>query len=172
MHEFEEFVSLELLNVVLNKPQVYGSAQNYQLDSSNKSKDSNILLKTNNVTHTKGIDLLSQKNQDYYNQRDQQFIACKYNGGVEQVIIGLVPDSILEEEDSFCQWADKYDQWDNNPYTPMKEDETEGSDTFNVDNSVFNLTKTKHNRKLTSKIVSEVSKSNNKSELYIDKHQS
>ena len=53
---------------------------------------------------------------------DRQFIARKHNGGLEQVNIELVFDIILEEEeeeeeDSFYQWADKYDQWDNNPYT-------------------------------------------------------
>ena len=66
-HKFEEPVPPELLNVVRNEPQAYDLAQNYQLDCSNKSKDSNILSKTNNVTHTKGINLLSQDNQDYYN---------------------------------------------------------------------------------------------------------
>ena len=111
--------------MVPNEPQSYDLAQNYLLDSLNKSKDSNILSKTNNVTHTKGINLLSQEHQDYYNQGVQQFIACKYYGGLEQVIIDLVPNFILEEEeDCFYQWADNYDQWDNNPYTTVEEDET------------------------------------------------
>ena len=57
-------------------------------------------MKTNNVTHTKGIDLLIQENQDYYNWRDQQFIARKYNGGLEQVTIELIPNIILEEEEN------------------------------------------------------------------------
>ena len=70
MHKCEELVSPELLNVVSNEPQAYDLAQNYQLDSSNKSKDSNISLKTNNVPHTKGIDFSSQENQDYYNRSD------------------------------------------------------------------------------------------------------
>ena len=65
--KYEEHVPLELLNVVPNEPQTYDLTQDYQLDSSNKSKDLNILLKTNNVKYTKGIDLLSQENQDYYN---------------------------------------------------------------------------------------------------------
>ena len=82
-HKCEELAPPELLNVVPNEPQAYNSAQNYQLDSLNKSKDSNILSKTNNTAHTKGIDILSQENQDYYNQNDQQFIACKYDGGLE-----------------------------------------------------------------------------------------
>ena len=76
------------------------------------------------MTHTKGINLLIQENQDYYNQHDQQFIAHKYNGGLEQVTIELVPDIILEEEDGFYQWADNYNQWDNNPYIPVEEDAT------------------------------------------------
>ena len=78
---------------------------------------------TNNTTNAKGINLLSQENQDYYNQHNQQFIARKhdggqgyynlrdqqlitreYDGGLEQVTIELVPDIILEEEeDGFYQ---------------------------------------------------------------------
>ena len=65
-----------------------------------------MLSKTNNVTHTKSMDLLSQKNQDYCNRRDQQFIARKCDGGIEKVTIELVPNIILEEEeeDGFYQW--------------------------------------------------------------------
>ena len=85
----------------------------------------------------------------------------------------MVPDIILEEEeDGFYQWVDKYDLWDNNPYTPTKGNEMGGSHTFNVDNSVFNLTKTKHNGKSKTRIVSEVSTLNNKSDFYIGKCQS
>ena len=43
-------------------------------------------------------------------------MARKYNAGLEQVTLELVPDIILEEEeddDGFYQWAGKYDQWDN-----------------------------------------------------------
>ena len=75
------------------------------------------VVKTNSTTHAKGIDLVSQGNQDnynrhdqqfiackydgdqeYYNQRDQQFFAHKYDGGLERVTINLVPYIILEEE--------------------------------------------------------------------------
>ena len=42
-HKCEEAVPSELLNVVQNEPQAYDLAQNYQLDCSNKSKDSDIL---------------------------------------------------------------------------------------------------------------------------------
>ena len=55
----------------------------------------NILSKTNNVTHTTGTDFLGQENQDYYNRRDQQYIACKYDGGLERVTLELVPDIIF-----------------------------------------------------------------------------
>ena len=142
-HKYEESVPPELLNKVPNVPQVCDSAQKCQLDPLDKSKDPNMLSKTNNVTYAKDIDFLSQQSQDYYNQHDQQFIsrkhdggrgyynqsdqqlfARKHKGGLEQVTIELVPNIILEEEeeeeDGFYQWADKYDQWDNNPYTPAK----------------------------------------------------
>ena len=42
-----------------------------------------MLLKTNDVTHTKDIDLLSQENQDYYNQYAQQSITCKHDDSRE-----------------------------------------------------------------------------------------
>ena len=64
-HKYKESVPPELLSKVPNISQVYDSAQKCQLDQSNKSKDSDMLSKTNNTTHTKEIDLLSQENQDY-----------------------------------------------------------------------------------------------------------
>ena len=60
LHKYQGPVLLELLNVAQNKPQTYNLPQNYQLDSPNKFKDLNILSKTNNVTHTTGINLLSK----------------------------------------------------------------------------------------------------------------
>ena len=39
-----------------------------------------MLSKINNATHTKDINLISQENQDYYNQHDQQFITHKHDG--------------------------------------------------------------------------------------------
>ena len=151
-----------------------------------------MLLKTNNATHTKDIDLLRQENQDYYNWHDQQFIVCKHDGDwkyynqsdqqfitrkhdgcPEQVTNELILNIVLEEEeDGFYQWADKYDQWDNNPYTPVEGDKMGGSHIFYVDHSVFNLTKTKHNRKLKTRIVSKVSTSHKKLNFYIGKRQS
>ena len=103
-HKCENLVPSEFLNVVPNEPQAYILVQNHQLDFSNKSKDSNILSKTNNLTHTRGIDLSSQEIQDYYNRHDQQFIDHKYDGGLEQDTFELVPNIILkEEEDNFYQ---------------------------------------------------------------------
>ena len=70
-HKYEKPVPPELLNKVPNVPQVYHLAQKCQLDPLNKSKNSNMLSKTNNVTHTKDINISSQENQDYYNQHAQ-----------------------------------------------------------------------------------------------------
>ena len=98
---------------------MYNAVQKCHLDPLDKSKDSSMLSKTNNVTHTNGINLSSQENQDYnnrhdqqlitckhddnwgyYNQSDQQFIDCKHNGGREQVNTELVADIVLEEEEN------------------------------------------------------------------------
>ena len=132
----------------------------------------NNLSKSNNITNTPFTNFLSHTNQDYYDQRDQHYITCKYNGSLEQVTLELVPDIILEEEEEygFYQWVDKYDQWDNTSYISMEEDETGGSHTFNVDNYDFNITKSKQNRKLKTRIGSEVSELNDKLNFYISKH--
>ena len=74
-----------------------------------------------------------------------------------------------KEKTIFFQWDDKYDQWDNNPYTPVEGNEIGGSHTFNVEHSVFDLTKTKHNRKSKARIVSKASTSHNKPGVYINK---
>ena len=99
MYEYQGPVPPELLNVAPNEPQSYDSTQNYQLDSLNKFKDFSILSKTNNVMNTLATNFLSRENQDYYNWRDKQYIARKYNGSLEQVTLELVLDIILEEEE-------------------------------------------------------------------------
>ena len=54
----------------------------------------------------------------------------------------MVPDIILEEEkDGFHQWADRYDQWDNISYTPVEKDDVGGSDTFDLNDHIFNIKK-------------------------------
>ena len=82
-HKYKESVTPELLSKVPNISQVCDLAQKCHLDPLDKSKDSNMLSKTKNAIHTKDIDLLSQKNQDYYNRHDQQFITCNHDGGWE-----------------------------------------------------------------------------------------
>ena len=66
-------------------------------------------------------------------------------------IIVLEPNNILgvhileEKEERFYQCVDNYDVWNSDSYSPTKGIEMEGSRIFNIDTSVFNLTKTKHN---------------------------
>jgi len=138
------------LDVASREPKSHDLSRNYQLDSSKKSKYSNTLSNilltnkiTNNVTNTTDNEVLDQENQDYYNQNNQQYIASKHNNGLEQVTLELATDFILEEEgeDGFHKWADNYDQWDS---TGSK---MGSSRIFNGDDRVFNLTRTKHNRK-------------------------
>ena len=190
-HEHEEPVTTELLKKVPNVPEVCNVVQKCQLDPSNQSKNSNMLSKTGNVTHTDDINLLSQENQDYDNEHDQQLMTCKHDGGqryhnqsdsqsishkhnsdIEQGNTELEPNSVLEEkEEWFYQWAVNYDVWNNNSFIPTKGNEMEGSHQFNGNTSVFNLTKTKYNGKLKTRIVGEISTSN-KSEFYIGERQS
>ena len=77
----------KLLNVTPNEPQTYDLSQNYQLDSPNEFKNLKNLSKTDNVTtsvtNTPATNVLSQENQRYYNRKDQQHIACTYDGGLE-----------------------------------------------------------------------------------------
>ena len=137
--------------------------QKCQLNPLDKSKNSNMLSKTNNVTNTNDINLSSEQNknsdnlhdlqlmtrkpdggQEHHNQSNSQFIAHTRNGGVDWVSTELEPDSVLEEkEEWFYQWADSYDVWNNNAYTPTKGNRMGGSHKFNVDTSSFNLTRTK-----------------------------
>ena len=80
-YKYDESVPPGLLNKVPNVQQVCDPDQKYQLHSLDKYEDSEMLLKTNNTIHAKGIDILSQKIQDYYNQHDEQSITRKYDGG-------------------------------------------------------------------------------------------
>ena len=63
-HKYQVLVPPEVSNVIANEPQTYNLSHNYQLDSLKKFKDSNTVLKTNNVTCTTDTDLLCQENQD------------------------------------------------------------------------------------------------------------
>ena len=69
------------------KPHPDNPPWNYELNPMDKFKDWNKLSKandvTNNVAKTPAINNFNQENQDYYNQQDQQYIGCRYNGGLE-----------------------------------------------------------------------------------------
>ena len=99
------------------------------------------------------------------------------NGTMKLVNTGLKSNNTLgahiigEKEGWFNKWADKYDVWNDYSYTPTKENEPGSSHTFMGDNSIFKFTKTKHNRKSKTRIVSEVSTSI-KSDFYIGERQS
>ena len=54
---------------------------------------------------------------------------------------------VEEKEEWFYGLADKYDVCNDYSYTPTKENEPGSSHTFTGDNSIFKLTKTKHNGK-------------------------
>ena len=99
------------------------------------------------------------------------------NDSVEHANTVLKPNNILgihvleEEEEWFYQWTDNYDVWNNDSYTPTKGIKMGDSCTFTGDTGVFTLTKTKHNGKSKTRIVSGASTSN-KSDFYISKRQS
>ena len=54
----------------------------------------------------------------------------------------------------------------------MEEDDIDAFHIFNIDNHVFNITKTKQDGILKTRTVSELSESNNKSNFYIGERQS
>ena len=55
---------------------------------------------------------------------------------------------ILEEKEGwFYEWADTYHEWNKYYYIPMKENKSGSSHTFTDKDSIFKLTKTKHNGK-------------------------
>ena len=78
--------------------------------------------------------------QDYENLTDeefdnlrqgQQFIAHKYDVGLEQLTLKSVPVIIIEEEvDKFYQFVDQYNQWDTTPYIPFTDNDMESSHKF------------------------------------------
>ena len=77
---------------------------------------------------------------------------------------------VEKKERWFYGWADTYDEWNNYYYTLMEENEPGSSHTFTGDNSIFKLTKTKHNGRSKARLVNEVPTSVN-SDIYIGKRQ-
>ena len=99
------------------------------------------------------------------------------NDSVKRANTDLEPDNtpgahvLKEKKEWFYLLTDNYDVWNNKSYTPKKGYETRGSHIFTADTGFFYFTKTKHNGKLQTRIVSEVSTSN-KSDFYIGERQS
>ena len=75
-----------------------------------------------------------------------------------------------EKKGWFYERADTYDEWNNYYHTPTGENEPGSSHMFTGDNSIFKLTKTKHNGKSKTRLVSEVSTSV-ESDFYIGERQ-
>ena len=98
------------------------------------------------------------------------------HGNTKFANTGLKSNNILnahiveEKEGWFYGWTDTYDEWNNYYYTPTEENEPGSSHTFKDDNSIFKFTKTKHNGRSKTRLVSEVPTSV-KSEFYIGKRQ-
>ena len=84
------------------------------------------------------------------------------HGSTKLANTGLNSNNILgariveEKEGLFYGWADMYDEWNNYYYTPTEDNEPEISHTFTGDNSILKLTKTKHNGRSKTRLVSEV----------------
>ena len=99
------------------------------------------------------------------------------NGAMKLAETGLKSNNTLgahimeEKEGWFYKWADKYDVWNDYSYTPTKENEPGSSNRFTGDNIIFKLTKTKHNGKSKTRIVSEAPTSI-KSDFYSGERQS
>ena len=80
-----------------------------------------------------------------------------------------MPTSWKKRKDGFLNGL-TYDEWNDYYHIPTEENEPGSSHTFTGDNNVFELTKTKHNRKLKTRLVSRISTSI-KSEFYIVERQ-
>ena len=90
------------------KPHKDDLSRNYDLNFHDNFNNWIILPNVNDTTNsgakTTKATIANQQHQDYYDQLDQQYIAYKYNGGLEQVTLELVPNIILiEKEDGFHQ---------------------------------------------------------------------
>ena len=137
------------------------------------NKSPNVTDTTNSWANIVGANFANQEDKNYDDWQEQQFVACKYNGGLGQVTLELAPNIIVEEKEMrFHQWADQYDQWDNSSYTPIIDNDAGSSHTFNVDNPVFNLTKIKQDGTSKTRVVSKLSESSNRSDFYIGECQS
>ena len=75
------------------------------------------------------------------------------NGAMKLAEAGMESNNTLgahiveEKEGWFYRWTDKYDMWNDDSHTSTNENEPSSSHTFTGNNSIFKLTKTKHNGK-------------------------
>ena len=100
------------------------------------------------------------------NNHDNMYLA---NTGLKSNNI-LGAKIVEEKEIWFYGWAGTYDECNNYYHTATEENEPGSSHAFTGDDSIFKLTKTKHNGKLKTRLVSEVPTSV-KSDFYIGKRQ-
>ena len=95
----------EVINVKAHKPRKDDLFWDYDLDFLDNYYDWNESTKvtdtTNSGANITGANFTNQEHQNYGDQQAKQYIACKYNRGLEQVTLELAPDIILEEEYGF-----------------------------------------------------------------------
>ena len=190
-HEQEEPVTTELLNKVSHVQEVthkhYAGGGNHNQSDPKSTTSADCKLPTRKgdmiselsyleaPTSTKDSNETSNENR--MGDLKPADVDKNNNDCVKRANTGLEPNNIpgahvLEQkEEWFYQLADNYDVWNNDSCTLTKGNEVGGSHTFTGDTGVFNPTKTKHNRKLKTRIVNEVSTSNN-SDFYISIRQS
>ena len=65
------------------------------------NKSLNVVDTINSGENITGAHSANQEHQNYYNGQIQQYVACKYNSGLEQVTSKLVPNIIIEEEEDW-----------------------------------------------------------------------
>ena len=130
------------------------------MDASTVVKDTNKTTSVSKLGKSKPV-MVHEKNNGTMKITDTRLKSNNTLGG----------HIVEEKEEWFYERADKYDVWNNYSYIPTKENEPGNSHTFMNYNSILKLTKTKHNGRSKTRIVSEVSTSNN-SNFYIDECQS
>ena len=71
----------------------------------------------NSVEDLAGVHVANQEHQDYHNQQNQQYIACKYNRDLEQNTMELT-----------------HNHWDDTPYPPVADGDMGNSHTLTSPN--------------------------------------
>ena len=106
--KFRGSVQYDPLNMTVYKLRKDDLSRYYDLYFLNNFNNWSILSKvndaTNNRANTVETNIANQEHQNYYDRRDQQYIGHKYNGGLKQVTLELVPDIILDEEKEEEDW--------------------------------------------------------------------